>query len=981
MTTIPAGVDLPDIWQLASYKDILVRLGIAGTPVPVATLVEDGLWSVPGETSSALYTQGRGPITTDLLPVLQGNAASAYSRNPDAGLVSGRYVVTAIENVVGASTGSPISYVLTKIYDLETGQVIVSNTTDQGCVRPRVVVKGSFASVVYIDQTLNKVAAETYDLDNLDEGTPVPTTIFALEPSVLLLDAIAPAWLDDSVLVAYVDDGDVMHIAEFSPELGVVLNDSEVKDTTTADVKPEFVMSFMLDFAGAGLLGLCFADATSGLVGLWNIPVPTGSPVVATATTILDNSAEAKRRPTLSDLGIWNVTSFTTSASAAGVYTAFYDIKYAVFNGYLSAVRNANKTASGQASGTQARSMSLRSEAFARDGYYYVLGVYDNFGLALQQTYFLLRGELDAPVAPLATVARWQAGGATEEANGLGSVLALSDDEIYIPVTVITSIETGVTIDVARATQLARLGFITGAETELSPPVEFLDWLLVPGGTLMMFDGTTYCEVTFANRPEPPTPLTPTAGGSMEDGEHGYQICYSWTDATGRVFRSEPSVLTTGTTAAGNNSLALTFAYLHNTGRQNVVVEIYRAATGTSQTFNRVVSLPNDPLSMTGTYTDTAADATIAAGVELYTDGGGLGNQTIPGARLVAAFDGRVWIADGETLWYSNQVGPGDGIVFNDVLTLDINDARGAIRSMSILDDKLIVTKDDGVYVVTGQGPNGQGQGGSYTPSLVAAGVGCSNPKSVAVTQDGVWINSTSERAGIHTVSRGLSVEYTGAGVRRYVDEVIVSAVVVAEKSQIRWFTESGRTFVWDWISKLWATNTEQGAISAAVNDDVVYYACGDASVLAGCVLAEDPTTYAEGTREDGTYVTYPKRVKLPWLIVSALQGFVLVDRCQGVGDVAGAHVLVGNLYRNYDDGVDGSIGGFLKTFEAGDKWDWELLPRVKKVASLMLELVAYDASMITPPTAGPIMEAAVFTVGILGGLKRQPNTARMKPY
>jgi hypothetical protein len=339
-----------------------------------------------------------------------------------------------------------------------------------------------------------------------------------------------------------------------------------------------------------------------------------------------------------------------------------------------------------------------------------------------------------------------------------------------------------------------------------------------------------------------------------------------------------------------------------------------------------------------------------------------------------------VTFEDPETLWYTNELALGQGLVWNDVLTEDQNDERGDITAITGFDGGLVIQKGEASYVLFGSGPNGQGVGGNYGIRRISAASGTTNPQSVIVGDDGVWFDSGGDRSGMMKVTRGFGVEYVGQGVRKYVDEVITSAVLMGRLDQIHWFTQSGRTLVWDWTSNLWSTNTEQACDSATVVGGLIAYAAGSASVLARCILIEDPTVYYEGTRDVGEtpWVTYPQRVASPWLVSANLQGWERIYRTQGVGDVAGAHTLTANLYRNYDDAD--AVGAYRGNFDADDEWTWEVRPRVQKLGAMKLELSIYEPPG-EEPTAGAIIEAAVFVVGMKGGTTRLGDASRLKPF
>ena len=440
-------------------------------------------------------------------------------------------------------------------------------------------------------------------------------------------------------------------------------------------------------------------------------------------------------------------------------------------------------------------------------------------------------------------------------------------------------------------------------------------------------------------------------------GFHSYVVLYSCIDANGRRWTSPPSLPATVTTSVTNPSVTAIVQFLSHTGR-NCNVELYRTQTGVGGAYNLVTSVPNNPNLAAQIINDNFTDLQVAAQTELFSDGGILPGTPLPGVSLVASFQGRLVVVSPEapqSLLYSNpdsagSSGGGEGVLFDTTnLSLDIIDTHGQITAIQPLDQNtLVVFKKDAVYGVTGQGPDGTGANGGYSYTLLASGVGTSNPRSVILqvgsgtAADGVWFQSNSTRSGWYVVTRGGTVEYMGQGVRRYSDETVVQAIVYPALTQLRWYTLSGRTLVYDWTSKLWSTNTGQAALAATMYQDVPVYA--PSGTLNGYILQEIPGGYDEGSST--TYVPYQTKIDSPWLSLAQLKGFERMYRVQGVGRTVGAHTLTVNLYADYDD--TNLIGSYTKTFDGTTtSWDWEVRPKVQKLDALKVEIITSDPALV----------------------------------
>ena len=501
----------------------------------------------------------------------------------------------------------------------------------------------------------------------------------------------------------------------------------------------------------------------------------------------------------------------------------------------------------------------------------------------------------------------------------------------------------------------------------------------VAGGIIRNEDLGVTSAITYA--------VTPP--GNLPVGSHSYVARYSSIDANGRKWRSPPSLPMSVITTALFPGVTAVVGNLHQTGRA-CTVELYRAQTDVGGAYNLVATIPNNTQATAVIFSDFSSDDQIAEQEELSSDGGVLPGTPLASVSLIGLHQGRVFVVSPEapqSLFYSNpdnagSGGAGDGLLFDTTnLSLDLIDVHGALTAIQSMDSALVALKGDAVYSIAGTGPDGTGQNGSYGSSLVASGVGTINPRSVLLQMasgavpGGVWFESQATRAGFHTVTRGGTVEYTGAGVRRYTSETIVAALVYPALTQLRWYTASGRTLVLDWTSKLWSTNVGQPALSAVLFGGLPVVAPSD--TFAGYVLEETPGLYEDGELA-GVYTPIVQKVSSAWLSVSALKGYERWYRIQGVGEAIGAHKLTVNLYADFDDTT--IIGTATGTFAAGDDWTWELLPPdgSAKLDALKVVLIGTDPNGALTGTAGFSTTGITVLIGVKAGLSKRPDTARL---
>src|SRR6185312_15456361 len=572
----------------------------------------------------------------------------------------------------------------------------------------------------------------------------------------------------------------------------------------------------------------------------------------------------------------------------------------------------------------------LLSKTFAHGGDFYALIGYQS---QTQGTHFVIR----VPVLPSdpadytqAPSARFCSEKGENFFGSLTSVVPLSGSQL-------------VAGTIVRTRELVTPGgtiFDTGVDlvTITFDPVtgtsrEYADSTYVCGGLLGAFDGQTFAEEAFHVFPEDPV-VTQTSGGSMTL-LGTYLVCsvFKYIDANGRVHRSAPSNPVSVTLTGPNRAISIVQNTLKLTGRPGqVAIEFYRVknAGDTQLTLSLLKVIANDETAATVNTTDGSSDASMATAMPIYTTGGVLENGPPVTPLALAVYNQQLAavLADDPTLIQislplTDFDGEGWPIFDNaQVSAVRIEDAHGPLVGLAGMDDKLLAFKADAVYALAGQGPDITGNGSWPVPAFVCIGTGCSQPRSILETPDGVIFRSTSGRAGYYLVNRGLSLEYIGAPAQAYLGDTIVDAVYVASKSRAMFFTAQGRTHVYDQAlsakvgQPMWTTFTSQAAAAAGLFNGLPIYQ--QAGQTAFSVLAEDATGSVwdeNGTPNDEYVVT-------PWLSLASLKGYLRFYKVQGLGQTIAAHLLTVTMWVDFDDSAPFAqqsiqIGG------AGPTADW----------------------------------------------------------
>lgn len=397
------------------------------------------------------------------------------------------------------------------------------------------------------------------------------------------------------------------------------------------------------------------------------------------------------------------------------------------------------------------------------------------------------------------------------------------------------------------------------------------------------FDGVQPAEMNFLHRPESARSYTAGAtgtGGLVAGSSYAYTYCYVYTTDTGEVMRSAPATASTQLVTPGNDSFTITVPVLAPTNRQSGVrLEVYRStATALGGPFYYLgqVALTMIGTATTASYLDDDADVTIVAGRPLYTGDVGairaqVANVGPPTFRWMCVHKGRLWGIDPtrRTVWFSSAYIPGEQPSFHDEFTLPVDDDIVGLVSM---DEVLVAFSATRIYALDGDGPSDlfPGADSDYRGfRRIASDVGCSDPRSLCLTQSGVVFRT---RLGLRLLTRGGSVELFGEEIRNdleaYTDST--ACIIAPNRNELTVAVgdgTNGKEFVYDYTTKRWHSRIRTLSKTAARTSgwcalEPARY--GDTSTGlyfvdtdTGYLWTEDSATYLD----NGTWVT--KRVQL----------------------------------------------------------------------------------------------------------------------
>jgi len=440
--------------------------------------------------------------------------------------------------------------------------------------------------------------------------------------------------------------------------------------------------------------------------------------------------------------------------------------------------------------------------------------------------------------------------------------------------------------------------------------------LHIAGGILKMYDGDAVVEHNFLETPPTPVFVSETATGAvLTDGTYQYIAVYKWTDKWGQVHRSTTSLPLSYTVTGGPKKPTIRVFTLTLTQKDDVIIEIYRTeVNGTTfylRSYNYADVILNDPSVESITFTDTMSDAELINNEILYTTGGVLDNVAANSSKQITSYKARLFVlgSDGYTLQYTKVRQQNEPANFAAEFQINLDAKGGVGTTLAVMDDNLIIFKEQALFALNGQGPNPTGQDDDYrTPVLITSDAGCVDANSIVVSPIGLMFKSSK---GIYLLDRQLGVSYIGDSVAGYNDLTITSATLLQENNEIRFTTDSDLQLVYDYYVKKWATDTNIDAVDSVLYNGAYTYIREN-----GEVMLETPGLYSD----NGSYISI--KITTSWMSLAGIQGFERFYQMMLLGTYITPHTLKVRFAYDYDPswGTEATIdAGVLATPTYGD--------------------------------------------------------------
>jgi len=414
------------------------------------------------------------------------------------------------------------------------------------------------------------------------------------------------------------------------------------------------------------------------------------------------------------------------------------------------------------------------------------------------------------------------------------------------------------------------------------------DTLILNGGIVSMYDGANVSELQY-NLDADTIELDPrSSGGSIASGTYNYYYVYQWFDALGNQYLSAPSLAGVVVFSTGSsNSVIINLSVLGLTQKKNVTILLYR--TDANETLAYLIAtlnnLANNVNEVSALWIDTVTTAaSLTSSSPLYTLSGAiLENIAPPPSMIMWTNNNRVWCIDSEhpetNVEYTKTASPKTGISFSyGQLEVLIDSYGGPVSGASRMDEKTVILKQNAIGYFIGDGADDAGSGETLTPyQIVPSDVGCSNSKSVVLYPGGLIFRSSNNK-GVYQLNRGLQVNYFGFDVEEFNSNNIISALIIPDKTQIRFLSSNGAvSLLYDYFFNQWSVFSYSGSAADNINGSYVYISA------TGSLQQEVPGYYLTGGQN------YFWQAVTSWIKATNIQNFQRLRRFEMLGGYAGS--------------------------------------------------------------------------------------------
>lgn len=280
----------------------------------------------------------------------------------------------------------------------------------------------------------------------------------------------------------------------------------------------------------------------------------------------------------------------------------------------------------------------------------------------------------------------------------------------------------------------------------------------VPGAQPMFVDARGAVEAGFLQSPRQPLEVAklPT-GGLTPSSTYQYTAYFESIDANGLIERSAPATPVVMVLGASDERTRVSFGSLE-LSKKIVRLRVFRTLANQTQFFQLITLDVTPSVIGTGSLTieDIASDTVVGSNAPLYTQiGSEFENSQFPACQFSMVGGGRLWVGGGFKANVIQASKP-----FRPRLSVEMVD-DDAFRASLPADctglaylDNVVAFTAEGIYLVTGDGPDVAGVGSFSPATRLPFNLGCVNWRSVRTTDVGVFFESA---RGLCLLPRGFA--------------------------------------------------------------------------------------------------------------------------------------------------------------------------------------------------------------------------------
>lgn len=414
--------------------------------------------------------------------------------------------------------------------------------------------------------------------------------------------------------------------------------------------------------------------------------------------------------------------------------------------------------------------------------------------------------------------------------------------------------------------------------------------------------------------------------GGVFEGNQSYLYLLHYTYINNRGVRqvsplSAVALAQTGVTtpAQAIELTILTSSATYKDGRHQLSpmrISVYRTSAGNND-FQYVGSLPYDVTTDRQVFRDTVSDDDKADNEFIYAATASEQSVMPPSITSLTQYRSRLVVgtSEREVLYSSRLDKATDSLLpatnqaprFNPLANIQVNAAASTILGLDKTTDHLLIFTSQGVFFVSGDGPNAQLTQGFYPSArLFAPEEGILEGSSTLHTPVGVFYQTA---RGLQLINNGLQVAYAGAPIEAFLQDAPIAKKMIcrdARKEALFVFSD-GQLFVFNYHFNQWSRATFDtgmgehaclGIVNTGVSQGLLRLTTD------GRFQREWSNIYDQGSfppRTDTRY-QYPMRIVTGWMRFGELQEVYRVRRAVLMLTPISPHTLKVSVAVDFND-------------------------------------------------------------------------------